>query len=331
MNARLFKLCMLIAALAAFLCTQAVAQPRSHIVVLSKHAAGARPEAAGPPAANFYGISAYLATEPLNQPGNPWDGPYPGNGTTNVPNDLWPCFGGDGTAQPDCETIDGSSSLAGSIVLGSPSYTWFLSANTATTQPYGCDATSTGDTYHMCTQANNFYEDDSGDTSDDLIFTIEIEQGSDIIYDSGIQDYGPNPYGDILAETGVAPVIVFYEDMVFGIPNGGDPNADGPCFQSYNYPSNVAGPGENYQGLANTFEGLFGISPGKDCVAPKAGLATVTITTELATPSWTGETKLSDCPESTMDGPPNGSSPYCYTVKYTKKYEISQKFNIWLE
>lgn len=326
MNPRLFKFCVLIAALAAFLCTPAFAAngPHSHIAVIGH--GNAHPDTSGP-AANFYGISAYLATEPLNQPGNPWSGPYPGTTSATPPNDLWPCFGGAGTAQPDCETIDGNPSLSGSIVLGSPAYTWYLSANTATTQPYGCDATTTGDTYHMCTQANNFYEDDSGDTTDDLIFTIEVTQGSDIIYDSGIQDYGPNPYGAISP----APVIIFYEDLVFGIPNGGAVNPDGPCFQSYNYPSNTPGPGGNYQGLANTFEGVFGITPAKTCVAPKSGLATVTITTELATPTWSPVTKLADCPESTMDGPPNATSPYCYTVKYTKVKEISQKFSVWLE
>jgi len=341
MNPRLFKLCVVIAALAVFLCTQAQAANRhQHIAVISQGSAS--PDLGPAPAANLYGIAAYFSQTPLNAEvcttsgctnENPFNGPYPGTDTSvAAPNDFWPCFG-DNTAQPDCLYIgpsagytypSGATSLPTSVVLGSPAYTWYLSANTASDQTYGCDATATADTFHMCTQAINFYEDDSGDSTDELIWSIEVTQGTSIIYDSGIQDYGVNPYGAL-----TAPTIVFYEDLVFGIPNGGAVNNDGPCFQSYNYPSNTAGPGGNYQGLANTFGGVFGITPKKTCVAPKAGAATVTITTELAKPTWKGVTVKADCPASTMDGPPNATSPYCYTVTYTKVKELSQKFTIW--
>lgn len=300
------------------------------------------------PAANLYGVAAYFGAEPLNTEVcdsagtchnvNPWNGPYPGNGTTNVPNDFWPCFGNE-TAEADCTyvgetagqvyTPSSATSLPSEVVMGGPAYTFYLSANTATSQPYGCDATTTGDTYHMCAQAINFYEDDSGDTADDLVWSIEVEQGTSIIYDSGTQDYGPNPYGSVSP----AATIVFYEDLNFGIPNGGAPNADGPCFASYNYPSNTAGPGGNYEGLANTFEGYFGISAGKTCVAPTSGLATVTITTKLVPEkTWAPENVLADCPASTMGGPPNSSKPYCYKLTFgTPTHTLTQKFNIWLE
>lgn len=350
MNSRLLKFCVVVlmfavVAVFAFTPQAQAATRRLHIAVMPQGPANseAKPDYGAAPAANLYGIAAYFGAEPLNTEictttgctnENPWSGPYPGTTSATPPNDLWPCFGDD-TAQPDCTYIgsaSGQTSLPTEVVLGNPAYTWYLTANTATTQPYGCDATATADTYHFCAQAINFYEDDSNDTTDDLIWSMVVTQGSSTIYDSGTQDYGPNPYGGLLASTGVAPVIVFYEDLNFGIPNGGAVNADGPCFASYNYPvTNTTPPaGSNtYEGLVNTFGAYFGVAGTKTCVAPAAGTATVTITTELATPTWKAETKVSDCPASTMGGPPNSSSPYCYTVKYTKVKSISQKFTIW--
>src|SRR5208282_1589844 len=194
MNPRLFKLCVVIAALAVFLCTQAQAANRhQHIAVISQGSAS--PDLGPAPAANLYGIAAYFSQTPLNAEvcttsgctnENPFNGPYPGTDTSvAAPNDFWPCFG-DNTAQPDCLYIgpsagytypSGATSLPTSVVLGSPAYTWYLSANTASDQTYGCDATATADTFHMCTQAINFYEDDSGDSTDELIWSIEVTQG----------------------------------------------------------------------------------------------------------------------------------------------------------
>jgi hypothetical protein len=349
MNSRLFKLCVVIAALAAFLCTPAfAAKNHSHIAVVSKHAFG--PE--GAPAANLYGIAAYFGAEPLNAPlcdtagtcdnVDPWNYTYPG-GTVTSP-DLWPCFG-DNTAQPDCTYVgsapgqvygsgaDTATSLPQTIVLGAPSYTWFLSANTATSQPYGCDASTASDINHFCAQAINFYEDDSGDTADDLVWEMVVTQGTKTIYDSGTQDYGPNPYGGLLAADNVAPVIVFFEDVDFGLGGGtGALSDNGPCFQTYYYPSTVAGaPSGNYNGEINTFGALFGIAGKATCSAPTSGAATVTITTELLPATWNPVTKLADCNTATMGGPANGKSPYCYTVKYGKAtHSVSQKFTIWL-
>jgi len=346
---KIFLQCLVLALVVAVCFGQPLfaAERHFHVAVIpgSHHS-----EASTGPAAGLYGISAYFGAEPLNAPVgtanvNPWSGPYPGTTSATPPNDLWPCFG-DNTAQPDCTYIgetagevyspSTATSLPQQIVLGSPSYTWYLSANTATSQPYGCDATTASDTFHMCAQAINWYQDNSGDTTDELLWSIEVEQGTKIIYDSGTQDYGPNPYGGYLAATGVAPVIVFYEDLTFGLAgHSGASNVDGPCFQSYNYPSTVNGdPAGTYEGLVNTFGGLFGVTAGKTCVAPTSGLATVTITTWLAPATWTGVTVKSKCNAATMGAPPNSSSPYCYTVKYgtaAKANVVSQKFTIWLE
>jgi hypothetical protein len=346
----------------AFCISGAMAQPHRLGVHAKRttHNAQVQPNTSAP-AANLYGVAAFFGAEPLNQTVNsagaetssgtnydPWNFEYPG-GTVTSP-DLWPCFGGGsfaGTAntQPDCSYIGSSSSdatvsLPAEVVIGSPSYTWYLSANTATTQPYGCDGSSASDINHFCAQAINYYEDDSGDTTDDLTWSITVTQGSNTIYDSGTQDYGPNPYGGLLASEGVAPVIIFYEDLNFGLLGAanGDVNANGPCFASYYYPAtappSAAGqpPTNYYNGEINTFGALFGVAGTKTCSAPTAGeAATVTITTSLATPTWTAEDTASKCPESTMGGPNNGSKPYCYTVKLTTVKSVKQSFTIWLE
>jgi len=315
-----------------------------HVAVIPGHHSDAGP------AAGLYGVAAFFGEEPLNQnvnsagvengPGatnyDPWDFVFPG--TAGATPDVWPCFGGGsfGTADsnPDCQYIGSSSSAAAvslpaETVVGAPAYTWYLTASTANSQPFGCDATTTGDVNHFCAQAINYYEDDSGDSTDDLLWSIVVTQGTNIIYDSGIQDYGTNPYGGLSP----AATIVFYEDLNFGLQGGtGALSNDGPCFQSYNYPPNNAGGLATYGGEVNTFGAVFGITAGKTCVAPTAGPATVTITTELATPTWTPVTKASKCNATT--GSVNTSSPYCYTVKYAtpvKANVVSQKFPIWLE
>lgn len=50
-----------------------------------------------------------------------------------------------------------------------------------------------------------------------------------------------------------------------------------------------------------------------------AGAATVTFTVEYGTPVYTEQTKASKC---------DGVGPPCYTVKYTKVWEASDKFTI---
>jgi hypothetical protein len=321
---------------ALFLCGQQAFAANHHWVVKNvPHSAN--PDGVGPAPAGFFAAGAALVNTPLNQPGDPFTGPWPGtNYPTGAPNDFWPCFGGDGTGQPDCAyigstgTSDGAS-VVGSAVLGTPSYTWYLDANTTTSQPYGCNATTAGDEFKFCAQLDNWYEDDSGDTTDDLVWeaTVTQKQGSSTVYlyDSGEQDYGPNPYGGLLAADGVAPVIIFYEDLNFGLLGGsGAPTANnnGPCWGDYQYPI----PANYTYGEFNTFAADFGIAGKETCVAPADGPATVTITTELLPATYTTVSNpkdyAKDCPGMT------GAELPCTTVKYGKAtYSVKQTFTIF--
>ncbi len=326
-----FQVFFALAIAALFLCGQQSFAANKHWVVKNVPHSDAKSDLGAAPA-GLFGAGAQLVTTSLNQPGNPFTGPWPGtNYPTGAPTDLWPCFGGEGTAQPDCAYIGSTgtsdpASLGGSAVLGAPSYTWYLDANTSTSQPYGCNASSAADEFHFCAQAVNWYEDDSNDTTDDLIWSMTVKQGSAYIYDSGTNDYGPNPYGGYLAADGVAPVIIFYEDLNFGTLGQTGPN-NGNCFASYNYPINNA-PNPYVYGEFNTFAADWGIAGGKTCVAPVPGLAVVSITTELQSPTYTELTnttkKPDECPGEPLDGT-------CYTVKYgAAKYKLTQTFDIWL-
>jgi len=51
-----------------------------------------------------------------------------------------------------------------------------------------CDGTTNGTTsttYIPCGQAEIWYEDDSDDATDDLLLTVEVVQGTSVIYDTG--------------------------------------------------------------------------------------------------------------------------------------------------
>jgi hypothetical protein len=218
--------------------------------------------------------------------------------------DIWPCFASGGTVasteNPDCPTI-GSPKIpfpAGGVVLGAYSYSWPLAA---------CDATSTSSP--VCGQTETWYEDDSNDSTDDLTYSIVATQGSATLYDSGTVDFGPNVYG------GLSPAadVIIYGDQNFG--NEGitaGPN-NGNCSAAYNYPlTSAANPGEVYI-----------IPAGKTCGVPTTGPVTLTATTEVATPAYTKVTK------GTVDGVSCSVSAPCYTVKYTKKYSVSQKWTIY--
>jgi hypothetical protein len=322
----MFQVCLTLAIAALFLSGQAFAANKHWVVKNVPHSAS--PDV-GPAPAGLFSAGAFLGSTPLNQPGNPFTGPWPGtNYPTGAPNDLWPCFGGATTG--DCSTIDGTQSDPSEAVLGTPSYTWYLAANTATTQPYGCNATASGDEFKFCAQLDNWYEDDSNDTTDDLVWsaTVTQKQGSSTVtlYDSGTQDYGPNPYGGLLAADGVAPVVIFYEDLNFGLLGGsGAPTANnnGPCFGDYQYPI----PANYAFGLFNTFGADFGIAGKATCVAPAPGAATVTITTELLPATYTtvpAKDYAKDCPGLT------GAELPCTTVKYGKAtYSLKQTFTIF--
>ncbi|MGA9642853.1 MAG: hypothetical protein WBQ72_15765 [Terriglobales bacterium] len=233
----------------------------------SNHAAGPSGITAG-----LYGLTAAFTATPV---------PY---GFNSDGSDLWPCPGGGLT---DCPTIGDPTITfpAGGWALGNPSYQWSLS---------GCDGTTNGNV--PCGQTETFYEDQSGDSTDDLTYLIEVTQGSKVIADSGIVDFGTNPYG------GLSPAadVIIYGDQNFGTLGQTGKN-NGNCEANYNYPGEGAPP-----------TGLFVVAANKTCSDPVAGAATLTATTSVSHPVWTNKKGV-------------------YTVKYTVKYSVKQSWTINLQ
>jgi hypothetical protein len=146
--------------------------------------------------------------------------------------DEWPCFGG----SADCSTI-----APGGVVIGAPAYTQSLAA---------CDADSASST--NCGQVFWFYEDDTGDNTDDLIVSIVVKQGLNYILDTGNFDFGPNPFP-------AGSVIIISDDVAFGTLGETGKN-NGYCAGSK-----------------------------KVCSDPVAGVATVTVTTKVGASKITGK------------------------------------------
>jgi hypothetical protein len=253
----------------------ALAQTPHHfqikVVPRGPQANGVRPNVTLAP--NLYPTWATFAGTPV------------GEGSNTDGSDLWPCFGGGSSANPDCPTIgDPTTNFpTNGLAIGAPSYTWSLS---------DCNATSTS--APPCGQTESWYEDDSNDSADDLLYIIEVTQGSSVIADSGTVDFGPNSFG------GLSPAanVIIYGDQNFGTMGQTGKN-NGNCDADFNYPSPV-------------LPGVFVIQANKTCVAPVAGAATLTATTEIATPTFTTKKGVT-------------------TVKYTVKYKLSQKWTIWLQ
>jgi hypothetical protein len=221
--------------------------------------------------------------------------------------ELWFCAGNTSTPNPDCPTIGDPQVTfpTGGIVLGLPQYTWSLSACDGSTNGSGVGGASP---YIPCGQIEPFYEDDTGDSTDDFIFTVEVTQGTGtntkVILDYGTTDFGANttPPGSTNLIAG---------DVNFGtlrVPTG--PN-NGNCSTAVNYPT-----------TSSPSAYPFTIAGNKTCVDPVAGLATITVTTEIATPHYTKRTTAEACAP---------TAPPRYTVTFTKKYSITQKWNIWLQ
>lgn len=144
-------------------------------------------------------------------------------------NDEWPCFPGSSNPNaPDCSQI-----TAGGVVIGQVAYTQSLA---------NCDASAAG--APNCGQIFWFYEDDTGDNTDDLVATIVVKQGKNYIMDTGPYNFGPNPFSP-------GEVIVIYDDTAFGTLG-------------------QTGPGDGF--CAGSTE---------TCVNPVAGVATVTVTTTV--------------------------------------------------
>jgi hypothetical protein len=213
--------------------------------------------------------------------------------------DVWPCFGGGTSANSDCPTIGDPAQDNYSVAIGSPAFTYSLA---------GCDATSTSSL--PCGQTNTWYEDDSLDSTDDLTYLIEATQGTTVIADSGTVDFGPNPYG--VSNPGFN--IIIYGDQAFGTEGQSGVN-NGECSAAFNYPlASAANPGAVYV-----------IPAGKTCHAPVSGLVTLAATTELGTPKYTKKTS------GVIDGTTCSVAHPCYTVTYTKKFSLAQKWTIWLD
>lgn len=245
---------------------------------------------------------------------------YPTMGANADGSDIWPCLGrGNNT---DCAIV-GNPPVPlprGGIVMGRPAFTWALQNNNiigfGLGNGTGCDALTNGTVgqpsegvlYRPCGQIVTTYEDDTGDSSDDLLQRIVVTQGNKIIFDSGIVDFGPA--GPINY-----PVSVILDtDANFGYWPGAQngPN-NGNCTGNSNYPLSAAAfPATGYTLASNS-----------TCEQPVAGPATFTTYTALATPEYervTGRACTS-----------KGAASPCFTVKFSRRYLIHQNWQIFLE
>ncbi|HEX4599245.1 MAG TPA: hypothetical protein VH278_15755 [Burkholderiaceae bacterium] len=241
---------------------------------------------------------------------------YPAIGANADGSDLWPCFGRS-SPNPDCATVgDPAVQLPrGGMVLGKPAFVWKLQA-AGSVNGIGCDALTNGTTgpsasaYKPCAQIATWYEDDTFDSTDDLLQRVVVTQGANrIIYDSGVVDFGP------AGPTVSYPVdVILYGDANFGYWPGAaaGPN-NGNCSGDFGYPLvSPANPGTPYVVAAQT-----------SCEEPVAGPARVLTYTELATPTYTQVTGAA-CTSKGMPSP-------CYTVTWTRTHEIHQDFDVFFE
>jgi hypothetical protein len=244
---------------------------------------------------------------------------YPIIGANSDGTDLWPClniYQGIAGSNPDCPTL-GNPSIPfplGAVVLGVPAYTWPLENTPGNGNGIGCDALvngtgQSGSPYMPCGQIATWYEDDTRDSTDDLLQRVTVTQGNKIIYDSGTIDYGP------AGPTVSYPVdVALILDANFGYWPGAEtgPN-NGNCSPDLNYPLTApAWPDKTYVLQAN-----------KTCVEPVPGPAVFTTSTSLGTPQYTQATGNA-CTAHGVQSP-------CYVVNWIKRYEIHQNFSIILE
>lgn len=142
--------------------------------------------------------------------------------------DEWICFPGSSNPNsPDCSSI-----APGGMVVGQVAYTQSLSA---------CDASASG--APNCGQIFWFYEDDTSDTTDDLVVSVVVKQGLNYILDTGPFNFGPNPFP--------GSVVAIIDDTAFGTLG-------------------QTGPGNG-----------FCVGSTETCVNPVKGPATMTITTTV--------------------------------------------------
>jgi hypothetical protein len=232
---------------------------------------------------------------------------------------VWPCFGGGTASNPDCPTLGDPAQDNYSVAVGVPSYTWSKA---------DCDGSSTSSA--PCGETETFYEDTTGDTSDDLLYILTVEQGTNYVLNSGTQDFGPNALAG--GPTQPAPTypltVIFSGGTTFGTLGQSGAN-NGECSADYQYPvPNEISAGGPSSAPYPVYPYI--IAAGKTCVNPTlsstGGALNFSATTELATPKYTavktGEDGFGDACTASVP---------CYKVAYTKKYSAAQKWSIWLE
>ncbi len=295
-KSRAFQVTVLILAVTCFLSAQqALGQAKRHgrvMGIAKTHAQVNATTGNPPPTSALYGMGqAFVTTS------------YPildGSGY-----DMWPCLGDTAAPNADCADI-----LTGAEVLGVPQYIWSLADCNGTTNG------TTSTTYIPCGQIMSWFEDDANDLTDDqteLITITQVQNGATVyIYDSGTQDYGsdtpPNGTGGLKPP---ANDVISYDDANFGTLGQTGPN-NGNCTANTNYPAPTG-----------AYPGYFVVQAGKTCVDPQPGLATITATTGLATPTWKVSTNAK-CTAAGMSYP-------CYTVTLKAKHSLVQKWTIWLQ
>jgi hypothetical protein len=305
-------LAVLAAAAAALVGQQAAAQATAHRQLISMGSANANASAKALPQDALPSARMFSLQAAMTQA-------YPTIGINADGSDLWPCFGRT-TPNGDCPTV-GNPVLPlprGAMVAGVPAYSWALENDdifgSGLGNGIGCDAFINGTTglapaqYKPCGQITTFIEDNTGDSTDEHLQRVIVTQGSNVIFDSGIVDFGP------LGPSATYPVVFeLYYDANFGFWPGAEngPN-NGNCTPDIAYPlAAPAFPGVIYQ-----------VAAGSTCSRPVAGKAHVHTTTVLATPSY-HQVSGQRCTARNVASP-------CYTVTWAYKHQIVQDWDVFL-
>lgn len=292
------------------------------------------------PTAALYPLSAGFVASPYVAIGTT----DTGAGQNSDGTDLWPCFGeysATSGPNPDCPYIGNPQQYlpAGGLVVGVPQYAWPTSSDPSS-GIVGCgDQTSVWD---VCTQEANWFEDWTGDTTDELLFTMEVTQGTTVIFNSGVQDYGS--WEEALAGGWIAALPTYPFDTGFLTDanlgtldcwtKGSTPtNSPSQPYASYYPLFTNAFPNQGLSGAPYQYEPYYAAPiKVKACGAVTPGaLAKVSITVGYGQPTYKKNTTKAACTaaDGTVIGPPCWTvTKYTYTTSFP---EIKQSFNIWME
>jgi hypothetical protein len=299
----------LAAAAAALVSQHAMAQATAHRQVISMGGGGnanARPQDDVSAPARLFPIQASMTQA------------YPTISANADGSDLWPCYGHT-TPNGDCPTV-GNPVLPlpkGAMVAGVPAHSWALENGdifgSGIGNGIGCDAFVNGTTglaaaqYKPCGQIATFVEDDTNDPTDEHLQRVIVTQGSNVIFDSGIVDFGP------LGPGATYPVVFeLYYDTNFGYWPGAEsgPN-NGNCTPDIAYPL-----------MAPANPGFYQVAGGSTCQRPVPGKAHVHAETVLATPSY-HQVSGQRCTAHNVASP-------CYTVTWDGKHKMVQDWDVFL-